>query len=214
MKNRVSSNFWQILSAILAVVVLLLWHTPSGIVKAADDRTEYQVSGGIAVLYAMDPLTQSLCFTDGRAGRAFQDYQVKNRCSDLDFNTFKGAGFSAGVEGARLGNIVDLGDARDLSRRYGYRETVGQGQGFASLNLQSGKVLILKDYPSISMQPLTENALLFQEGKVLAGAPVALGHIYLLRLTDGYDKSFQRLVKFMVLAYSPGQSVTIRWQVL
>jgi hypothetical protein len=214
MKNRVPVNFWEILSAILAVVVLLLWHTPAGIVKAADDGIEYQASGGIATLYAMDPITQSLCIADGRAGHVFQEHQVRNRCSDLDFNSYKEAGFSAGVEGGRLGNIIDLGDGKEMSRRYGYLETTDHGKGFASLNLQGGKVVVLKDYKSTSLQPLSENALLFQEGKPGASAPVALGHIYLVRLTDHFDKSFQRLVKFIVLAYSPGQSVTIRWQVL
>jgi len=214
MKNQGSVNFWKILSAILAVVVLLLWHAPAATVKAANDGIEYQASGGIATLYAMDPITQSLCFADGRSGHVFQDYQVKNRCSDLDFNTYKEAGFSAGVEGGRLGNIIDLGDSKELSRRYGYQETGDRGQGFASLNLQGGKVVVLKDYKSISMQPLAENALLFQEGKSGASVPVALGHIYVVRLTDHWDKNFQRLVKFMVLAYSPGQSVTIRWQML
>ena len=214
MKNRVPRSFWQILSAILAVVVLLLWHAPAGIVKAADDGIEYQANGGIATLYAMDPITQSLCFADGRAGHVFQQHQVRNRCSDLDFNHYKQGSFSTGVEGGRLGNIVDLGDAKDLGRRYGYQETNDNGQGFASLIWQGNKVLVMKEYKSTSLQQLTENALLFQEGKAVASAPVALGHIYLVRITDRFDKSFQRLVKLMVIAYSPDQSVTIRWQVL
>lgn len=63
-------------------------------------------------------------------------------------------------------------------------------------------------------QELKESAALLAEGAVGATAPVKLGNIYLLRLTDRHDRTFQRIVKVMVVAYTPNESVTIRWQVL
>ena len=36
----------------------------------------------------------------------------------------------------------------------------------------------------------------------------------LVRISDHYDQGFQRLVKLMVVAYTPEQFVTIRWQLM
>jgi hypothetical protein len=44
--------------------------------------------------------------------------------------------------------------------------------------------------------------------------PIKVGHIYLIRITDRHDRSFERLAKLKVVSYVPGESVTIRWQVL
>jgi hypothetical protein len=43
---------------------------------------------------------------------------------------------------------------------------------------------------------------------------VKIGHVYLARITDSYDNNFQVLVKLLVIAYVPGESVTLRWQAL
>ncbi|HKO41959.1 MAG TPA: hypothetical protein VJU84_01610 [Pyrinomonadaceae bacterium] len=64
------------------------------------------------------------------------------------------------------------------------------------------------------MQELKESTQLFQEGGSSASASIKLGSIYLVRLTDRRDKAFQRLIKLVVIAYTPNESVTIRWQVL
>lgn len=180
----------------------------------ATTHTETNVTSGVVTLYALDPLTRTFCFADGQAGQVVHNNEVKNRCSDLDFNGYNADAFSVGVEGGRVGRIIDLGNATELKQRYGYEETVGNGQGFASLRLADRQVLILKDRKSHAVQDLRESATLFEEGASGASVPIKLGNIYLLRLSDTQDRAFERIVKLMVIAYTPNESVTIRWQVL
>lgn len=177
-------------------------------------QTEVNVIGGVATLYALDPLARTFCFADGREGHVFQQNEVRNRCSDIDFNTYNESSLTVGIEGGRNGTIIDLGSASELEKRYGYGETVGKGQGFASLRIENDKILILKDRPTRSEQNLVESASLFAESKKSASASIKLGHIYLLRLVDRYDKNFERVVKLLIVAYTPNESVTIRWQVM
>jgi hypothetical protein len=178
--------------------------------------SELKVEGGVVTLYAHDPLARAFCFRDGKDGLIFQYNEVRNRCSDIDFNTYNAGNFTVGIEGGRIGSLVDLGSAEDLKLRYGYlREaTIGNGEGFASLRLENGKMQILKERKSQTVQELKESALVFQAGKSGATAPIKLGHIYLARITDSHEKDFQTLVKLIVIAYTPNESVTIRWQVL
>jgi hypothetical protein len=176
--------------------------------------TEVKTIGGIATLYALDPLARTFCFGDGREGHIFQQGEVRNRSSDIDFNAYNESALTVGIEGGRSGTIIDLGSAAELQKRYGYTETVGNGQGFASLRAANGKIYIIKERQPHTEQELTESALLFANSKSSATAPVKPGHIYLVRITDSSDKSFERLVKLLVIAYTPGESVTFRWQVL
>ncbi len=169
---------------------------------------EQKVKGGVVTLYALDPLAQSFCFGDAGDGRIFQEHEVRNRCSDLNFNSYYAEQFAVGIEGGRLGVIVDLGTGEDLKKEYGYEETVGGGQGFASVHFEDGKVVILV------MQTLQESTQLFGQPTSAAKAPVKVGHLYLARLTDKNDSSFQLLVKLLVIGYVPGESVTFRWQSL
>jgi hypothetical protein len=166
-------------------------------------------STGLATLHALDPLSRTLCFRDGEAGSTFQDNAVKNRCSDIDFNAYTSGSFTVGIEGGRQGSIIDLGTPQDLKLKYGYQETVGGGQGFASLRFENGKMVILKDLRTGTVQELEEGKQLLTAGQA---APVKLGHVYLVRLTDRRDKSFTLFAKLIVVDYRPDQSVTIRWQ--
>jgi hypothetical protein len=172
-----------------------------------------QANGGIATLYVADPLLRTFCFEDGGAGHVFLNHQVFNRCSDIAFN-YEPESLTVGIEGARVGTIVDLGDPAELAQRYDYGDGWAKGQGYASLRVQDGKVLIAKGRDSQAVQDLKESALLFQEGKKAASAPVKLGNVYLARITDRSDKSTQIVIKFVVIGYTPNQSVTIRWQLL
>ena len=170
---------------------------------------------GIATLFARDPLTQSLCFRDGGPGSIFQSGQTRNRCSDLNFDSYTANAFSVGIEGGRQGVIVDLGTPQELKGKYGYSETVGSGQGFASINVRNGKGLILKDYKSGQLQELAESAQLFRNPPDrYSSIPVKIGHVYLIRVTDRHDKAFEVLAKILVIAHVPGESVTIRWSLL
>ena len=79
------------------------------------------------------------------------------------------------------------------------------------------EVTILKDDNGkfkASWQPLEESAKLFAEPKSSANAPIQLGHIYLVRITDTKEKSFQLIAKLMVIAYRPEEAVTVRWELL
>ncbi|HKO41958.1 MAG TPA: hypothetical protein VJU84_01605 [Pyrinomonadaceae bacterium] len=116
-----------------------------GTQSAQRTQVEARVLGGLITLYALDPLARTFCFADGKDGHIFQNYEVRNRCSDIDFNNYNAGNFTVGVEGARLGRIIDLGTALELKQRYGYEETVGNGQGFASLHIEDGRIVVLKD---------------------------------------------------------------------
>ena len=169
---------------------------------------------GIATMYARDPLTQSLCFGDGGPGGVFQEGQARNRCSDLNFNSYSANAFRVVPEGNRQGVIVDIGTPEELKAKYGFTETVGNGQAFASIDIRNGKALILKDYKTGELQDLAESASLFESGKGGESIPVKLGHIYLIRATGRSDKDPEMYVKVLVLAYTPGESVTVRWQMM
>ena len=168
---------------------------------------------GLATMFARDPLTQSLCFKDGGPGGIFQDGETRNLCSDLNFDSYSPNGFSVGIEGGRQGVIIDLGTPAELKGKYGYSETVGGGQGFASIGISGGKALILKDRKTGQMQTITESAQLFRSPSGnYSSIPVKLGHVYLMRITDRNDKTFEMFAKVLVVAYTPGESVTVRWQ--
>lgn len=172
------------------------------------------VPTGLATLFARDPLTQSLCFKDGLPGKIFQHRQQRNRCSDLDFGSYSANAFSAGIEGGKHAIILDLGPSEDLPRKYGFSETNGFGQGFASISIRGRKALILKDYKTGELQEISESARLFSTPIAGHAAPVKLGHVYLIRTTDRHDASYESFAKVLVVAYTPGESVTIRWSLL
>ena len=174
-----------------------------------------QVRGGIVTMYALDPLSRSLCFRDGREGLTFQNNRWANRCSDLNFNVAPEGSLVSGIEANRVAAIVDLGTPNDLRQRYGYDDADGGGEGFASLRLQDDKIVILKeDNPNEKLQPLREGPALFTDVGPSAAAPVRLGHIYLVRIADKKDRTYQQLVKLMIIAYRPNESITLRWEPL
>ena len=163
-------------------------------------------------MYAIDPLARTLCFSDGKEGMAFTNTAWRNRCSDL---SFAGSNLVSGVEVDRLGAIVDLGTADELTSRYGFEDAQGGGTGFASIHLQGDKIMVLKqDFQKQEFQPLREGPKLFTEVGSTVGAPVKLGHIYVVRIADKKDKSTIQLVKLMVIAHRPEESVTLRWELL
>ena len=184
-----------------------------------DDKQAMQPKrrGGIFTMYAMDPLARTLCFTDGKEGMAFVNNKWENRCSDLTFTLAGGGSLVSGIELNRTAAIVDLGTANDLRGRYSYEDAENGGVGFASLRLEGEKVTVLQDDNGkfkASWQTLQEGSKLFTEVKSSANAPIQLGHIYLVRIVDSKDKSFQQIVKLIVIAYRPEEAVTVRWELL
>lgn len=197
------------------LLVVVLFVGAAQIASAQSARPSSDVSTGIATLFARDPLTQSLCFRDGGGGHVFRDGLTRNQCSDLNFNSYNANSFSVGVEGDRRGVIIDLGTPDDLTAKYGFRETVSKGQGFASIDVKNGRALILKEYKTGELQPLAESAQLFTGSlKSVASAQVKLGHIYLMRITDSNGAADETFAKVLVIAHVPNESVTVRWQLI
>lgn len=190
-------------------------NSPTGSVSGTPANTVAAPAEGVTTLYARDPLERTFCFRDGKYGGVIQQNEVRNRSSDIDFNNYVAGAFTVAVEGSKLGTIVDLGTADSLQSRYGYEETVGGGQGFASIRLQNRTLYILKDYNAKTLQLLAEGSRLYTDTlKSTASLPVGLEHIYLMRTVDPNDPGFELLVKMYVVSYQPGDYVTIRYQVL
>ena len=174
-----------------------------------------QKKENIVTLYALDPLARTFYFADGEYGQTISDGSVYNRRSDIDFNNYNNGSFSIGIEGNEVGTIIDLGSSADLQRKYKYDETVGNGQGFASIHRKNHTLLIAKNNAySHVYQVMEESAELFQQGISTASAPVNFGHLYVLRITDQSEPAFERIVKMLVISYKPNESVTIRWKLL
>ncbi|UJR20109.1 hypothetical protein I4U23_023243 [Adineta vaga] len=169
----------------------------------------------IVSLYALDPLARTFGFDEGKYGHIILNWTVYNQGSDIDFNTYNKGNFTVGIEGGRIGIIIDLGSSADLQRRYKYKETVGNGQGFASIHRQNAILLIRSsDLYNNTFQSMKESNELFQQGKSGANMAVQLGHIYILRITDRFTPHFESIVKMLVISYRPNESVTIRWEVI
>lgn len=186
------------------------------------DRMVYELKGGVATLYSRDPFAATLCFTDGGDGFILERGEVRNRCSHLriENHNLEAIGsqeqIAIGVQGGQYGLLLDLGEENQLSRKYGY--LTWPGLAFNSIRLSEGKVLILKNRERNEFEELKEAAPLLQATSAQARAseprPIEVGHVYLGRILDRNDKSLSLLVKILVLAHTPGQSVTIRWQLL
>jgi hypothetical protein len=183
-----------------------------------DDKqaTQPRKRGGIFTLYALDPLSRNVCLSDGKEGKAYVNNQWENRCSDLSYTLAGNGSLVSGIEANRVAAIVDLGTPDELRERYGYEDAERGGVGFASLRLERDKIMVLQDNSDPvkrTWQPLKEASQL-AEVKSSANAPIKLGHIYLVRIADTRDKSFQMIVKVMVIAYRPEEAVTLRWELL
>jgi hypothetical protein len=189
----------------LAALLLAIGLSPSAF---AQEPTQ-DGGGEITTLYALDALTSHLSLNDGKGGAVIQGSLLFNRDSQLSFDTYTKDSFRVGIQGGEQGGIVDLGSADQLRSRYGYSETVGNVQGFTSIHLEDGRALILKDYRTKTFQPLREFDELGRDRVGGDTAPVVVGHTYLVRIKE--DGKVKINAKLKVLAFVPGQYVTIRW---
>jgi len=166
-------------------------------------------------MYALDPSARSLCLNDGKEGMQSANNRWGNRCSDLSYSLAGSGVLLAGIEVNRVAAIVDLGTSNDLRERYGFEDANNGGVAFASLRLEGNKITILQeDNTGPVWQALKEGPQLFTDLKASANAPIKIGHIYLVRIADTKDKSFQQIAKLMVIAYRPEESVTLRWELM
>lgn len=223
MNLRVDSQKQMVMKRLLFIVMvvfigvasqpLMSAQTPS----APDEKRAPQPKkrGGIFTMYVVDPLARTMCFSDGKEGFAFINNEYRNRCSDLSYVLASNGSLASGIEVNRVAAIVDLGPPDELRRRYGFEDAQGGATGFASIHLNRNRIMILKqDLGKPEYQRLQEGPKLFTEVTPSATAPIKLGHIYLVRIADNKDTSFQQLVKLMVIAYRPEESVTLRWELL
>lgn len=178
--------------------------------------TQSRKTTGIFTMYALDPLARTLCLTDGKEGMRISNNQWGNRCSDLSFSLGSSGSLVAGIEVDRVAAIVDLGTNNDLRERYGFDDAENGSVGFASIRLEGeNKLTILQeDNTKPVWTKLKEGAQLFADARASANVPIKLGHIYLVRIGDAKNKSFQQIAKVMVIGYRPEESVTVRWELL
>lgn len=162
----------------------------------------------VTTLYGLDALAGTLCLTSGAYGTAITNQRVANVCSHLSFRTLPDQ-LVTGIQGLEKGAIVDLGDPLEIAARYGFRESVGNGQGFVSIALKDGKLLIRKG--ERDLQPLHEHERLLTP-KPNASVPVKIGHIYVVRIERPGETTLY--AKLLVVAHALAQTVTIRWTVL
>ena len=164
-------------------------------------------------LRSNDFLGHSVSFGDGRPGTVVQDHQVLNRDSSIDFDNYFRGDFTVGIQGGEIAAIKDFGHWKDLAQRTGYSETVGGGQGFASIRFQ-GKELVIRQGTG-GLQTFTEGND-FLKNRVPGGSrhvAARLGHVYMVRATNRHDSSFERITKFMVVGgHRSGREVTIAWE--
>ena len=212
---RISSKLILSLIALVFVSMSTLSASAQQLVSRTRATTlPLPLTSTITTLYANDPIAHSLCFADGKEGGVFQEGEPRNRCSHIEFDAYKVGNLSVGIEGGEVARIIDLGTDEELSKQYGYQQTVGKGQGFASIEFRDGKLLIVKDRRAGTRQELIEGARLFEASRGMSSAEAKPGHIYLVRITDSHKKDFQILVKLLVLTASAGESVTFRWELL
>ena len=172
---------------------------------------------GLVTLFQVDPVQQSFDFTDNHAGNIMKDHRVLADGGEIDFGQYHADSFSVAVCNGSTGRIVDLGTSKMLEEEYHYNETVGAGQGFASIHRKGTSFLIRQRHGTddgSEYQELTEGAQLLTDLRLLDSTPVILGHIYLLHVIKIQGPPADTFVKLMVVAYQPGQSVTIRWEIM
>ncbi|MFT7678592.1 MAG: hypothetical protein ACI8QC_002585 [Planctomycetota bacterium] len=177
------------------------------------DLVSASASTQLATLYAGDPLTSSISLLDGSNGGVIKNHRAYNLSHDLGFGGYESDGLSIGKDGGSDGFIIDLGERADLMREYDYPETIGRHQGFSSIHLEDGNLVILKSRKQGTFQPLAEASALF-DGEAPDQAKVRVGHIYLIRIKHRGAEEADILAKLIVLDHSPEASVTIRWELL
>jgi hypothetical protein len=162
-----------------------------------------QLGSGEVELVAADPLRHTFDFVRGRYGSVIENGQVRNAGSHIDYANLIPDEFAVGVQGGERGIIVDLGPDAAVAGKLGVTETVGSGQGYAALALESGKfndpdaAPVLGTPPSQLSMSTTGHARPFR------------GHVYALRVVR--DGASDLVVKLLVVSVTDGQSVDFEW---
>lgn len=192
---------------VVGLVALAVRSAPVGAGPAAEAGSR------LVTLFRYDPLRSSISLTTGEEGRVFVDDYARQRGGDLDFGNFNADALTIGLESGRRGVLVDLGSTSDLARRFGYVEPTSGGQGYASIHYVGGRLMITRAVEG-TFQPIPEGPSLLTGPTEAATARAAVGHVYLLRLVDAREPAFERIAKLLVVAHTPNESVTLRYDLL
>lgn len=220
--------WYLVILALLALIASPVAQLPAVGSGARENQERPPIkNGGIVTLYSLDAFAAFIGFgTGGEYGRVETNYQRYTTVADLEFGQRKKDHFHVGLTGGNFGRIIDMGTPDDIQNGYGLPDLgMNKGDLFVSLQKKDGKVQVLKledvegkegfgKTRKKSLQPIKENEYLFAEGQKGGSAEVKLAHIYVLRITDRRDKSYELIVKLQVIEFRPGESVTIRWKVL
>lgn len=194
-----------VLLALLALVVGMTWGR-LGILEADPNPGEkVPESSAIATLYCADRDTSKFDFCKGTqskissSARPSFDLELVNTDSLLTHR----------VEGG-IAQIVDLGSAAAMATRYGI--VGGAPDGFAMIQMHEGAIVLKPSGPGTKSLEIVEARPILKEEAGLQRLEIRHGHLYVLRTRS--IQGLTKLVKFMVLEYVRGQSVTFRWKAL
>ncbi|MEO6709297.1 MAG: hypothetical protein ABI054_09715 [Planctomycetota bacterium] len=151
-------------------------------------------AGRITTLYASDPLECSLDLSTGQPGLIAHDGQVFNRDSHICMGYFPDS-LSVGIQGGDSGAIVDLGTLQEAGKASSIQITGNAGNVYVALQLPW-----VREHPGL------------QETQSLGHAAIQAGHLYISRIASKGEPDL--FAKLIVLDFRPGESVTLRWQLL
>lgn len=175
-----------------------------------------ELLGGVARMYVHDPEAHSLSLLTGEPGGVLEGNGIFNHDSHLRF-AHDASWFEVGVQAGQDGALLDLGTASHMSSAYGYEETIGAGEGFASLRWQDQQLWISGPTGNrAAVQPVLGQERLFETDPAAGTerAWIQLGHTYVARIWSRNDPDFVLVTKFKVIEHHPGMATTVRWEVL
>ncbi|MCB9914867.1 MAG: hypothetical protein H6828_06910 [Planctomycetes bacterium] len=165
----------------------------------------------LVTLYRFDPERASLSFATGRPGHLMREHVTFNDGGQLDFGNYHDDELTVGISGGQSGAIVDLGELDAFRERHGLTRYVQSGSPYAALGLWRGAPAVRSEASEVGWRPVRDIASLFDDDHEDDHAPARLGHLYLARIVHG-DGEEDLLVKLLVVAHAPGESVTLRWE--
>lgn len=166
---------------------------------------------------ATHPAASTLCLLDGQHGMVEQDGRVLNRNSHVDFEHYAPGCFSVGIQGGDQGQVIDLGDGKDL-------EATVNGPPLETLRWRDGSVVAEGDellVPNPVGAPeafhkvrrwlstvLSAPALAPNVG-AMASAQIKPGHVYFVRIAAKRDPT-EIVALLLVEEYEVGKRVKVR----
>jgi len=170
-----------------------------------------------------DPYTNSYCVMNGEPGTAQgidrQEYEGVQPCSVGQFalwDYLPEINIMVGAIGSSAAAVSDLGSARDIQQRYNISNVVNNGFFSLMFDERENQFFVGKD-PQVQLNESDTNSLL-ETHTSTTFVPV-VGHVYLVRITDGAStssfKESEFLARVVVSEWDPINGfATIRWDIL